>query len=276
MFPRLFQVGDFSMPTYGVLLSLAVIMGLWISRRNCQLQGIDSRKARKLGTLVVVSGIFGAKLLGIVLSWSFYSGHPQEVFGLVALRSGGVFYGGLLCAFLVGLCYVLANNMPTLATSDASAPGIALGHAIGRIGCFAAGCCWGKPTEAFWGVTFRDPLAHEWAGTLLAAPLVPTQLLDSVVEFTNFFFLMWLFRRKTLPGQVTGAYFVLYGFARYWMEYLRGDPGRGSVLGGALSVTQLISIVMFVIGTLLWLRRSPSIHVPRINASGLARDCTFD
>lgn len=181
--------------------------------------------------------------------------HPREMLDLGTLQAGGVFSGGLLAALIAGVWYMHTRHMPALATSDAFAPGIALGHAVGRIGCFAAGCCWGKPTEAFWGVTFRNPLAHEWAGTPLGTPLVPTQLLESGIELANFFLLMWLLEHKKFQGQVFAAYLFLYGSARFGIEYLRDDPGRGSLLAGAITGTQLIAIVLVISGALLWLRR---------------------
>jgi phosphatidylglycerol:prolipoprotein diacylglycerol transferase len=254
MFPRLFQLGDFSMPTYGVLVSVGIILGLWVSARNSERQGTDAEKARTLGTLVVLSGLIGAKVLSVVNDWSFFVAHPREIFTIAALRSGGVFLGGLIAAVLAAAWYVRKNSMPALAMCDAFAPGIALGHAVGRIGCVAAGCCWGKPTDSFWGTTFTHPLAHAWTGAPLGTPLVPTQLLESVVEFANFLFLMRLARHQKSHGLVIGAYLFLYGVARYCLEYLRDDPGRGSVFGGAMSGTQLISILMIVVGAFLSLR----------------------
>ena len=153
--------------------------------------------------------------------------------------------------------------MPPLATCDAFAPGLALGHAIGRLGCFAAGCCWGKATTAPWGVTFNNPLAAAWVGTPLHVPLEPTQLFESAVELVNFFILYWLIRHKKFDGQVIGAYMFLYGFARYFLEYLRDDPGRGSVFGGLMTGTQLISIMLVIAGGVLWIRRAPRTEIAR-------------
>jgi phosphatidylglycerol:prolipoprotein diacylglycerol transferase len=178
------------------------------------------------------------------------------------LRAGGVFLGGLISAIMAAICYIRYNDMPFLATADACAPGIALGHAVGRIGCFAAGCCWGKPTNTFWGIAFFDPLAHTWSGTPLGIPLVPTQLLESLIEFANLLFLIWLIKHHRKNGQVIGAYLFVYGVARFGLEYLRDDPGRGSVLGGALSGTQLICILLLLIGGFLSLRHEAQTSQP--------------
>lgn len=259
MFPQLFHSGRFFLPTYGVLVSIGVLVGLWISVRNSQRQGIDPEKAWNLGILVVLCGILGAKILYILVDLSYYRAHPGEIFSFSTMQAGGVFSGGLLAALLAAAWYIRRNHLPALATCDAFAPGLALGHAIGRVGCFAAGCCWGKPTDHFWGITFKNPVANYLVGTPLGVPLEPTQLFESAVELANFFLLMWLFRRKKFDGQVIGAYLFLYGIARYFLEFLRDDPGRGEVFGGMMTGTQLIAILLVIAGGLLWLRRSPKV-----------------
>jgi len=252
VFPRLFHIGNFSLPTYGLLVSTGVLIGLWISVRNSQRQGINPEDAWNLGILVVLCGIVGAKILYIVNDWSTYTAHPGEIFSLGTLQAGGVFSGGLIAGFVSAAWYIRKHRMPALATSDAFAPGLALGHAIGRVGCFAAGCCYGKPTNHFWGVTFTNPLAQTWVGTPLNIPLEPTQLFESAVELVNFIILMWLLKRKKFDGQVVAAYFFLYGVARYFLEFIRDDPGRGSVFGGIMTGTQLISIGLVLVGGLIW------------------------
>jgi phosphatidylglycerol---prolipoprotein diacylglyceryl transferase len=250
--PRLFHVGNFSLPTYGLLVSLGVLVGLWISVRNSEKSGIDPEHAWNFGIVVVLAGILGAKILYIVNDWSYYTSHPREIFSVGTLQAGGVFSGGLIAALVAAAWYIRKNHMPALGTCDAFSPGLALGHAIGRVGCFAAGCCYGKPTTHFWGVTFTNPLAQAWVGTPLGVPLEPTQLFESAVELANFFILMWLFKRKSFDGQVFAAYLFLYGVARYFLEFIRDDPGRGEVFGGIMSGTQLIAIGLVITGGLIW------------------------
>jgi len=256
VFPQLFHIGRFFLPTYGVLVSLGVLVGLWVSVRNSQRQGINPDDAWNFGILVVLSGIVGAKILYIINDWSTYAAHPREIFSLNTLQAGGVFSGGLVAAFVAAVWYVRKRHMPPLATCDAFAPGLAIGHSIGRVGCFAAGCCYGKPTAQIWGVTFTNPVAHDLVGTPLNQALEPTQLFESAVELANFFILMWMFRRKKFDGQVFGAYLILYGVARFFLEFIRDDPGRGSVFGGAMTGTQLISIFLVITGGLIWWLRS--------------------
>jgi phosphatidylglycerol:prolipoprotein diacylglycerol transferase len=237
---------------------MGVLLGLWISVRNSERLGYDGDKAWNLGILVVLCGIVGAKILFVINDWSEYSAHPSEIFSIATLQAGGVFSGGLLAAFIAAAWYVRKNHMPALGTCDAFAPGLALGHAIGRIGCFAAGCCYGKETHHWWGVTFKNPLAAAITGTPLGHPLEPTQLFESAVELANFFFLMWLLKRRKFDGQVFGAFLFIYGVARFFLEFLRGDPGRGSVFGGAMSGTQLIAIGLVIGGGLIWWLRPGS------------------
>jgi len=248
---------------------MGVLIGLGISVRNSERLGIDGDKAWNLGILVVLCGIIGAKVLYVVNEWSYYSAQPREIFSINTLQAGGVFSGGLLAAFAAAAWYVWKHKMPALGTCDAFAPGLALGHAIGRIGCFAAGCCYGKQTNHWWGVVFHNPLAKSITGTPLGVPLEPTQLFESAVELANFFFLMWLLKRRKFDGQVFGAFMFIYGVARFFLEYLRDDPGRGSVFGGAMTGTQLIAIALVLAGGFLWWLRPGSKAVPARTVSAI-------
>jgi len=252
VYPQLFHIGRFFLPTYGFLVAAGVLIGLWISVRNSARQGIDPDQAWNLGILVVLCGIVGAKVLYIINDWSTYVAHPGEIFSISTLRSGGVFSGGLIAALAAAVWYIRKHHLPALATCDAFGPGLALGHAIGRLGCFAAGCCYGKPTSAWWGVTFTNPVAAQLVGTPLGHALEPTQLFEAAVELANFFLLMWMFQRKKFDGQVFGAYLILYGVARFFLEFLRDDPGRGSVFGGVMTGTQLIAIGLVILGGVIW------------------------
>src|SRR5260370_24717391 len=150
------------MAAVGLILSLMVVV------RAARREGIDPDKAWNLGIIAILLSMVGSKLLMFITDWDFYWHHPSAIFSLATLQAYGVFYGGLLAAIAVGLWYVHRNHMPMLATCDVFAPGIALGHAIGRLGCFAAGCCYGKPTNLPWAVTFTNPLANQLVGTPLS------------------------------------------------------------------------------------------------------------
>jgi len=261
VFPRLFHLGNFSIPTYGVLVATGVLVGLWISVRNSEKQGIKAENAWDFGIALVLAGILGSKILYIVLDWRsghVYGQNLREIFSIDTLQAGGVFSGGLVAAFIVAWWFLRKHHMPALATCDGFAPGLAMGHAIGRLGCFAAGCCYGKATDHFWGVTFTNPLAAQLVGTPLGHALEPTQLFESAAELGIFLILTWMFSRKKFDGQVFGAYLFLYGIARFFLEFIRGDPGRGSVFGGVLSGTQLIAMGLVLTGGIIWyLRPTP-------------------
>ena len=259
MFPRLFQIGNFYLPTYGVLVASGVLLGLWISVRNSEKQGINGDDAWNLGIFMVLAGIVGAKILYIINDWSSYAHNWREIFSLNTLQAGGVFSGGLLAALAVGAWYMRRHHMPLLRTTDAFAPGLAIGHVLGRFGCFSAGCCYGKPTTHFWGVTFTNQLANSVSQTPLGVKLEPTQLIEAAAEFFNFVFLMWLLKRKKFDGQVFAAFIMLYGVERFLIEFLRGDEGRGVVFGGLMSGTQLIAICLVIAGGLVWWLKSGSL-----------------
>lgn len=275
MFPRLFQFGNFSLPTYGVLSAAGLLLGLLICVRLAKREGIDPDRAWDLGIWSIVSAILGSKLflfltdwhehaqlvaaafsretLPALLRWDLQNEHAGAAF--VLIQAGGVWYGGVLLGSAVAWLYMRRHKMPVLKTFDAYTPGIAFGHIIGRLGCFAAGCCYGRPTDRPWGVTFTDPIAHLQSGTPLGVPLHPTQLYEAATNTLIFLAVLWLFRRKSFDGQVLGAYFFLYGVARYFLEFFRDDPQRGLVFGGAMTVTQLIALCLVAAGGLLWLRR---------------------
>jgi len=256
VFPKLFQIGSFYLPTYGVLVATGVLIGLWITVRNSEKQGINGDDAWNLGILVVLAGIVGAKVLYIVNDWGYYAENWHRIFSLNVLQAGGVFSGGLIGAFLMAAWYVRRHQMPAWRFTDAVAPGLAFGHVLGRFGCFAAGCCYGKPTDHFWGVTFTNQWAHDVSQTPLNIRLEPTELIEAAAEFFNFLLLTWLLKRKRFDGQVWASFMILYGVERYFIEFLRGDDGRGEVFGGLMTGTQLIAILLVVSGGLIWWLKS--------------------
>lgn len=238
------------------MAAIGLIVGLAVVFRLARQQGLDPDKMWNLGGIAIFSGILGAKLLMVIVDWGYYSSHPGEIFSRATLQAGGVFSGGLVLAIFCCWWYLHHNRIPFLRAADVLAPGVALGHAFGRIGCFAAGCCWGKETDVPWAVTFTDPLANQLVGTPLGVHLHPTQLYEMAIEFIIFAILYWLVKRKRFEGQVVGLYMFLYGVARFFLEFLRGDPGRGEVFG-IMTGTQLIAICLVIGGGILWMIRFP-------------------
>lgn len=239
------------------MAALGMVSALTVIFHLARFRGLDPDQMWNLGGIAAFSGILGAKVLLILLNWRDYAGDPGRIFSIATLQSGGVFSGGLLLAIGCSWWYVRREKIPFLSAADVFAPGIALGHAFGRIGCLAAGCCYGRATNLPWAITFHNPWAAEFSGTPLNQPLHPTQLYEFVAELINFVFLYWLCRRKQFEGQVMALFMIIYGSERFVFEFFRGDPGRGEVLGGLISGTQLIAMGLVVTGFLIYLRRTP-------------------
>lgn len=254
MHPRLFEIGHLVIPTYGVLVAAGVLAGLALALAMARRAGVNPDKLWNLALIGVLAAILGSKLLLIADNWSAFRASPALVIGLATFRSGGVFLGGIVLAFAACLIYALRARLPLLRTMDVAAPAIALGHGIGRLGCLAAGCCYGRPTRLPWGIVFHSQFAARTTGVPLGIPLEPTQIFESATEFALCGLLLGLFSRRHRDGEIMGVWLFGYGFARFFLEFLRGDGGRGSVLGGAFSVTQVIAVLMVVCGGALWLR----------------------
>jgi phosphatidylglycerol:prolipoprotein diacylglycerol transferase len=245
-------LGPFTLHTYGVLLAIAFLAGLFVASRQAKRAGLDSARITDMAVWVLIAGLLGAKLLLVAVDWRYFTTNPGEL--LMLFKSGGVFYGGLLGGILVAWWYIRRHKLPGWQVADVLAPGVVLGQAVGRLGCFAAGCCWGKPATVPWAVTFTDVYAARAVGTPLDTPLHPTQIYESIAAFLIFAVLLWMAPRKRFHGQVVLAYVTLYSAARFGLEFLRGDPDRGSWFRGALSTSQLIGIVL-ILGAALLLPR---------------------
>jgi phosphatidylglycerol:prolipoprotein diacylglycerol transferase len=241
MFPRLFEVGPLSVYTYGVLLAAAYLLGLQLALVRARQRGLDPQRVMDLGILVIVCALIGAKLLLVFTDFSYFRANPADLFSLV--RSGGVFYGGLILAVIAAFWYLRRHALPFWTTTDVFAPGIALGHVVGRFGCFFAGCCWGRPTSEPWAVTFTNPLAAELVGTPLNVPLHPTQLYEAGAELVILLGLLFFERKgRSFPGRTFWTYMLLYAISRFVIEFFRADP-RGEVFG-IVSTSQFISVVL--------------------------------
>lgn len=274
MHPILAQAGSITVYTYGVLVATGVILGLCYARSRAARYGLPPRTIWNLGIYVIFGALAVSKLWLIVGSWNYYSANPSQIFSLRMFQSAGTFYGGFFGAVLTILLYSHFQNLPLLLVLDVSAGALPLSHAIGRLGCFAAGCCFGKPTDLPWGITFTDEVVARLSGTPLHISLHPTQLYEAAVEFLNFVFLFWLGARQRFAGQIFATYLVLYGIERGFIEFFRGDPGRTMMFHGTLSLMQIVSAVFVCSGSFLWwcgihsrMRFSPS---PSVSTDSLS------
>ncbi len=256
MHPILFEVGSWPVYSYGVLLALAYLAGLQLAVIRARRCGLNATHVMDLGIYLIIAALVGAKLMLVAVDFEYFRAQPRELLSLV--RAGGVFYGGLIGALLVGLWLVRKYTLPVWTTADLFAPGIALGHVVGRFGCLLAGCCYGKPTDAPWGITFTDPVASTNVGTPLNVPLHPTQLYDAGAELLILGILLFLERRgRGFAGRTFWLYMLLYAVSRYVVEIYRGDP-RGIAFG--MSTSQFVSVLMvpLAIVMLLRLRKRPA------------------
>lgn len=247
MFPRLFHIGSFSQSTYGVLVALAFLVALSVIARLARRASLNSDAVVNLGILCGLSAIVGAKIMMFLVDIPYYVRNPGEIFSMASLQAGGVFYGGLIAALIAAVVYMRRHHLPPLPTADVFAPGIALGHGIGRLGCFAAGCCWGRPTKLPWGVTFTSPLAQQVVGVPLGIRLHPTQLYESAAEFLIFGILYWRIQRRHAPGAIISLYLILYSTVRFLVEFVRFHE-QPNPFGGPLNTSQWISLALAALG----------------------------
>jgi phosphatidylglycerol:prolipoprotein diacylglycerol transferase len=263
MHPILFEFGGFTIYSYGVLLAAAYLLGLQFALIRARSRGLDRERVMDLGIWIIISALVGAKLLLLVVDYRPFLANPRTIVDL--LRSGGVFYGGLIAAVTVALFYIWRHRMPMWTTTDVFAPGIALGHVVGRLGCLLAGCCFGRPTSAPWAISFHDPNAFATSGTPLGVSLHPTQLYEAGAEALILVFLLAFERRgRPFPGRTFWSYMLLYGVSRFIIEFYRGDP-RGTVFD-ALSTSQFVSVILVPLSVVMLLLLSRR-HDPSTSAA---------
>src|SRR3989337_1833676 len=246
MHPILIKLGPFTIYSYGFFLAIGFMLAIVYVTREAKRVGVDPQKVSDMAFYLIVAALIGARLLFLLTEFHDFGDNPLEVFKI--WKGGLVFYGGFIGALPAGIWDVKPNKMPLWKTADIIAPALALGQSLGRIGCFSAGCCYGREADVPWAVTFTDPnsLAR------LGVPLHPTQLYESALDLGIFLFLITLRKRKTFEGQLIWLYTLLYAVARLIVESFRGDP-RGFV-GGMLATSQLIGIVMIPISAYMLVR----------------------
>lgn len=270
MYPELFRIGSFPVTSYGLWLAVGMLLALFVASRLAAKDGLPRERIYDLGLWTLLGGLLGSKIL------MFFVDDNVNIFSLDFLRSGGVVYGGIIGGFLAVAFLVRYYKLPFWKVTDAFAPAVALGQAFGRQGCFAAGCCWGKPTDLWWGVHFTEA-GHEYTGVPMYGPsgaelfLHPTQLIESFAMLAVFAFLFWLHRHTKFDGQVLIAYGIIYSIFRFSIEFIRDDP-RGDLFGlttlTGLSTSQIVSLVVaaacivFMILRLRKVETQPAASVP--------------
>lgn len=237
MYPDLLRIGNFTLHTYGLCIALGALLGILFVSRQAKREGLNQQLLLDLVFYLLIAAIIGSRIFYILLNPGYYLKHPLEM--LMIWRGGLVFYGGFLFAFPTCFVYLKKHGLPFLKTCDILAPGLALGECIGRIGCFFAGCCYGRPTDLPWGVTFTHPNSLAQLGVSLH----PTQLYTSAHALLAFIILVSFRRVKRADGQIVFLYILLYALGRLIIEHFRGDE-RGLLVAGYLTVTQTIAIIL--------------------------------
>jgi phosphatidylglycerol---prolipoprotein diacylglyceryl transferase len=231
MHPILFQVGGITIYAYGVFIAAAFAGGALLAALRARAEGIPFDVVVDVFFYSVLSGIIGARGLFVLIDFDRYWKHPVDI--LKMWEGGLVFFGGLVLAAVVCLVYLWRRRLSVWKVADLFSPSIALGLVFARVGCFLAGCCYGRPTALPWGVTFSDP---DSLGPLHVC-IHPTQLYEAAGGVLLFCYLLWLAGRKRFDGQIFWSLLLLYSAGRFLVEFVRDDE-RGVVLGGLLSTSQ--------------------------------------
>lgn len=255
MFPILIKIGPLTIHSYGFMMALGVGLGVSFIYAQAKKHGLNAIKLMDAAFYILIISLIGAKLVLFVGNFSYYIKNPKELLWIA--RIGGVFQGGLAFGVIFGLWYLRKHRIPTWKVGDIAGAALALGHGFGRIGCFLAGCCYGRECSLPWGATFRSDYAHNLTGIPLNTALHPVQLYEAALNFLNFFILFLVLRKKKFEGQVFSLYIVNYSIIRYITEFFRGDhPERAYLVRGpspflSLSYPQLFCILGLAVGLLL-------------------------
>jgi phosphatidylglycerol:prolipoprotein diacylglycerol transferase len=249
-------------PTYGVLIALAFSTGYFLTLYFSTRLGEKPQHVERIFLLVLISATLGGRLFHVFFeNFPYYRAHPAQVFALWVGGSGSTFYGALIPAMIAVYLYAWKNSLDFLNFADVAAPAVAMGVAIGRVGCFCAGCCWGKPTDSFLGVTFSDP--NTFAG-IKNVPVHPVQLYGATAAFLGFLYLRWRLEHRRYKGQLFVHALLLYSIIRFLNEMFRGDDYRGYVFYNTVSYSQLISLLLLPVIYVAW-RRLHRIPAPEIS-----------
>jgi len=240
MFPDLFSIGPLTVHTYGLFVALGFVSGILVTVKLGKEDGFPPQQVMDMAFIMILWAIVGSRLLYILINFSYYRAHPLDA--LKIWEGGLVFSGGLVAVAVAMAWYLRRRRLPFWKVGDLWAPALALGQAVGRMGCFMAGCCYGRPTDLPWGIVFSHP--HTLAPPNI--PLHPTQLYSSFGGFAIFFVLLFLHGKRKFEGQVFLWYLILHSTFRLFVERFRGDE-RGLLPGTEMTLTQLLATVILIL-----------------------------
>ncbi len=252
MHPVLLKIGSFELASYGLMTALGYAAAAFYLLPRLKKVNLDKDTFWNLIFIAFMGALLGAKLLFIIVSWPQLGNTLAEKISTIVrdFRYGFVFFGGMIVSVASLILYMKKKGLAILKTSDFLITGLPLGHTLGRIGCFLAGCCYGRPTDMPWGVMFTNPHALV-APELLGVPVHPTQLYEAAGNLILFFILHKLYNRPHKNGMILLAYVSCYAFMRFMIEFFRGDF-RGEYMLG-LSPSQLISLLTALAAGAVWI-----------------------
>lgn len=238
--PVAISIGPFTVRWYGIIMATAFLLGIWLAHRRAEQQGFNTDHLINMITLIIPFSIIGARLYFVIFEWEQYSANPLDA---LAIWHGGLaIHGGLLGGTLAGLCYVYKKRLPLRQTADILAPSIILGQAIGRWGNFFNQEAHGGPvTEGF---ISHFPEFIQKQMFIQGVYYNPTFLYESLWNIAVFGILMYKWKNRRFPGEITLLYLALYSLGRFFIEGLRTD----SLMLGPLRVAQLVSLMLFLAG----------------------------
>ncbi|MCF6247006.1 MAG: prolipoprotein diacylglyceryl transferase [Desulfobacula sp.] len=249
MYPILLSIGSFKLYTYGFFIAVGFLAAMWISKRLARPQNIAPQTITDVYFVIMLSAIAGARALYVFISFDAYKNNLFDIFKI--WNGGLVFFGGFCAAILCSIVYIKKRNLPLWTIADIIAPGVALGHAFGRIGCFFAGCCYGKVCDLPFAVQYSHPESLAPLGVLLH----PTQIYSVISNLILFFILLALHKKKKFDGQVFLIYIMLYSFFRSIIEFFRGDF-RGDFFFDFISLSQGIGLSVSIVACFLLIKLS--------------------
>jgi len=239
MFPDLFSIGPLTVHTYGVFVAIGFAAALLVAIKIGRREDMKPQQIMDMAFIMILLAIIGSRLMYVLINLAYYKNHPLDV--LKIWQGGLVFSGGLLAVALVMSWYLRRHHLPFWKMGDLWAPALALGQGLGRIGCFMAGCCYGKPTDLWWAVVFKHPNSL----APLNISLHPTQLYHALSGFIIFGVLLFVYAKRKFHGQVFLWYLILHSTARLLIERFRGDE-RGLLPASTMSLTQLIATLVLL------------------------------
>ena len=255
MHPILVKIGPVTIHTYGFLMAVGVIAAILLSLHLAKKQNIDRKVLTDFFFYTILMGLLGAKVFLFITEFGYYSKHPDQIKTLIT--SAGTFYGGLIFGALFAIWFVRKHHLDFKVISDIVSPALALAHFFGRMGCFSAGCCWGREAhDCAIAIEFTDSRAT--TGVPQHTSLYPTQLMEGILSLLNFIVLLTLYKRRKFDGQIFTMYIFNYSIIRFFVEFFRGDEDRGYIFGSmdqpfsSLSVPQLISIIGIITAIVLY------------------------